>query len=140
MRPKRSLYLLVALMVTVGWLSCAARSSKPQVDKQLAFGVSMAKRGLWNEALFRFRMANQAQPNDGRILNNMAVAFEAVGRFEEALASYQRALKADPSNRELKKNYSRFIEFYQGFRPAEEEESEEEHRAELEGTDSEKRP
>ncbi len=116
MRPKSSSYLLAGLMVAVGVFSGAA---KPQatIERQLAFGVTMAKRGLWNEALFRFRMANQVQPNDGRILNNMAVAFEAVGQFEAALVSYQKALKADPTNRELKRNYSRFIEFYQGFRP-----------------------
>ena len=124
MRSRRSLYFFAAVILAAGWFTSAARPSKPKVEDQIAFGVSMARRGLWNEALFRFRMANQVRPNDSRILNNMAVAFEAVGRFEEALASYQKALKADPSNRELKKNYSRFIEFYQGFRPAAEPESE----------------
>lgn len=89
-------------------------------DPQLAFGVQMAKRGLWSEALFRFKQADQAQPGNPKILNNLAVAYEAVGLFEEALAAYQTALKADPANRELRRNYARFIEFYQSFKPDEE--------------------
>ena len=94
-------------------------------DEQLKFGVDMAKRGLWSEALFRFRQADKAQPDNPRVLNNLAVAYEAVGLFEEALETYQAALKVDPANRELRRNYARFIEFYQSFKPEEEEPEEE---------------
>ena len=91
-------------------------------DDQLSFGVQMAKRGLWSEALFRFRQAEKTQPGNPRLLNNLAVAYEAVGLFEEALESYKAALKADPANKELRRNYARFIEFYQAFKPDEESE------------------
>lgn len=91
-------------------------------DDQLAFGVKMAKRGLWSEALFRFRQAEKTQPDNPRVLNNLAVAYEAVGLFDEALETYKAALKADPANKELRRNYARFIEFYQAFKPEEEEE------------------
>jgi Tfp pilus assembly protein PilF len=84
---------------------------------QLAFGVEMARRGLWNEALFRFRQALSENPGDARILNNLAVAYEAVGLFDEALEHYQKAVKVDPGNAQLKRNYARFVEFYQSFRP-----------------------
>ena len=60
-------------------------------------------------------------PNDGKVLNNLAVAYEAVGQYDNALLAYKEALKADSTNRELKRNYSRFIEFYQAFKPAGEE-------------------
>ncbi len=93
-------------------------------DDQLSFGVDMAKRGLWSEALFRFRQAEKAEPGNPRVLNNLAVAYEAVGLFEEALETYKAALKADPANRELRRNYARFIEFYQSFKPDEEPEAE----------------
>ncbi len=94
-------------------------------NEQLAFGVQMAKRGLWSEALFRFRQAEKARPGDARVLNNLAVAYEAVGLFDEALQTYQAALKVEPANRELRRNYARFIEFYQAFKPEEEPEEEE---------------
>lgn len=84
---------------------------------QLEFGVKMAQRGLWSEALFRFKQASRSDPNNPRILNNMAVAYEALGNFEKALDYYQDAIRSDPSNRELKRNYSRFVEFYRAFKP-----------------------
>ncbi len=93
-------------------------------DDQLAFGVKMAKRGLWSEALFRFRQAQKTQPDNPRVLNNLAVAYEAVGLFDEALETYKAALKADPANKELRRNYARFIEFYQAFKPEEKAEEE----------------
>ena len=92
----------------------------PGLDKEISFGVKMAKRGLWSEALFRFKRAAEQRPNDAKVLNNLAVAYEAVGQYDNALLAYKEALKADPTNRELKRNYSRFIEFYQAFKPADE--------------------
>ncbi len=103
-------------------LSTAAYGGKKSPNNapdQLAFGVQMAKRGLWSEALFRFKQAQRLRPGDPRVLNNMAVAYEALGNFERALDYYQKAIKADRANRELKRNYSRFIEFYRAFKPDE---------------------
>lgn len=83
---------------------------------QLTFGVAMAQRGLWEEALFRFRRASLLDPTNPRVFNNLAVASEAAGKFDEALGYYQKALQLDPGNRELKANYSRFSEFYQSLK------------------------
>ena len=95
-------------------------AQKADTSSQLKFGVDMARRGLWNEALFRFKGALVSRPGDAKILNNIAVAYEALGLFEQALEAYKKALEASPSNRELRANYSRFLEFYQSFKPAEE--------------------
>ncbi len=107
--------LLAVLMI--GGRKKQEDSSSSQA--QLAFGVQMAKRGLWSEALFRFKQAARKDPGNPRILNNMAVAYEALGNFEKALDNYQEAIRSDPGNRELKRNYSRFVEFYRAFKPAE---------------------
>lgn len=97
--------------------SCGAGQVEPaKSDAQLAFGIKMAKRGLWSEALFRFQQAERITPGNPRMLNNMAVAYEALGQFELALDYYQRALKASPSDGDLRRNYSRFVEFYRNFR------------------------
>ncbi len=106
-------WIAVAAFVAGGGVSVAASGA----ESQLAFGVQMAKRGLWNEALFRFEEADRLEPGNPKILNNLAVACEAVGRFDEALDYYRRALSGDPANRDLKRNYASFLEFYQGFRP-----------------------
>lgn len=80
----------------------------------------MARRQLWSEALFRFQQAAKADPSNPRVYNNLAVACEATGQFEKALEYYRKALQMDPDNRDLRGNYSRFVEFYQSFKPPEE--------------------
>ena len=97
--------------------AAAAKSDKSGASAQLAFGVDMAKRGLWNEALFRFEQARQLAPADARVWNDLAVAYEAVGRFDDAHAAYEEAVKLAPGNKSLRRNVSRFLEFYQGFKP-----------------------
>jgi tetratricopeptide (TPR) repeat protein len=96
---------------------CSSHRPAETPGAQMAFGVDMAQRGLWNEALFRFERAGRESGSASSALNNLAVAYEAVGRFDEALATYRKALEGDPGNRALKQNYSRFLEFYQAFKP-----------------------
>ncbi len=111
----RALALVGIVLLSPGILQ--AKDKTPStVSEQLAFGAKMAQRNLWNEALFRFRQAERLEPGNVRAMNNVAVALEAIGKFEDALAAYQRALKADPGNVELKRNYGRFVEFYQSFK------------------------
>jgi len=110
------LVMVMALLLSSS-AALGARKDPDNASDQLAFGVQMAKRGLWSEALFRFKQAERLRPGDPRVLNNMAVAYEALGRFELALEYYQQAIKADRTNDDLKRNYSRFIEFYRAFKP-----------------------
>lgn len=124
MRPRVSWRLAAAfVLLTAMVVACSSNGSKgvttggPSLNSEVDFGVSMAKRGLWAEALFRFQQADMDRPNDPEILNNMAVAYEAVGQFDEALETYKRALQAGPTNSDLKRNYSAFIAFYQSYRP-----------------------
>jgi len=108
-----SLSLFLAILLT----ACGSRYGKPAVaGSQLAFGVDMAKRGLWSEALFRFHQAAQLEPQNPRVLNNLGVAYEATGDYDKALSFYQQALKVEPNNRELRANYGRFVEFYQAYK------------------------
>jgi tetratricopeptide (TPR) repeat protein len=121
--PKRTNNLMRATLSSVLLLSLVLASCggghygrTDQPASQLAFGVDMAKRGLWNEALFRFHQAEQLDPQNPRVLNNLGVAYEASGEYDKALSYYQRALKAAPENRELRANYGRFVEFYQSYK------------------------
>lgn len=116
-RPGRYDTLTIIAFCCVALVLCAAKKAPETASAQLEFGVEMAKRGLWSEALFRFKQAEGLNPGDPAILNNLAVAYEALGRFDKALDYYQRAIKADRTNRDLKRNYSRFIEFYRAFKP-----------------------
>ena len=107
---------LAGILLFSSSILLAKDATSKGVSEQLAFGSQMAQRGLWNEALFRFRQAEKLEPGNIRAMNDVAVALEAIGKFEDALAAYQRALKADPNSVELKRNYGRFVEFYQSFK------------------------
>lgn len=114
---RRTVLAWTLCSILVGSAVVAKEPKAPDVESQIEFGVKMAKRGLWNEALFRFQQASHLKVDDPKILNNVAVAYEATGRYDEALETYQRALKVAPGNRDLRANYSRFVEFYQSFKP-----------------------
>lgn len=104
--------LLAALLLA----ACGGHGSPNTSAAQLSFGVDMARRGLWDEALFRFRQAEQLDPDNPRIQNNLGVAYEAAGEFDTALEHYQKALRLAPNDREMRANYARFVEFYQSFK------------------------
>lgn len=89
----------------------------------------MARHGLWSEALFRFREAARLDPQNPRILSDIAVAHEALGQFDDALQAYQQALRLAPGDREIKRNYSRFAEFYQSYTKSSEQEPSQESSA-----------
>jgi len=114
--PKPLVVLLALLAGALPLASCAGYGKPNQPGTELAFGVDMARRGLWNEALFRFHEAERGDPENPRVQNNLGVAYEAQGDFESALAHYKRALQLAPENREVRANYARFVEFYQAYK------------------------
>lgn len=106
---------LVLCLLLGGGFANAKNPMVKQAKEELEFGYKAAKRGYWQEALERFELADELTPNQPRILNNVAVALEANGRFDEARATYETALALEPSNSALKKNFSRFEEFHKTF-------------------------
>jgi tetratricopeptide (TPR) repeat protein len=92
--------------------ACATTGPAGSADREMRAGVRAAVREYWQEAHFRFARARRLEPDNPKILNNMAVALEALGRYEEALEVYKEALQKAPSNSALKRNHSRFAEFY----------------------------
>src|SRR5262245_52471256 len=105
--PRLPLLILMAALTTL-----AAAPSGESVHEQMDFGVKAAKKGLWKEALFRWEKAVKLQPDNPRLLNNLAVAYETAGNFEKADATYRRALEVDPSNRDIKQNFDLFTTYF----------------------------
>ena len=111
---------LLCLLLVAG----AVPAKNPQVKQakeELEFGYKAAKRGYWQEALERYEIADELTPNQPRILNNIAVALEANGRFDEARQVYQAGLALDPKNSALRRNFERFEEFFTTFVAVEDE-------------------
>jgi len=106
--------LVLAAAVITGAAFAGDPNSK-EASAEMKWGFKVARRGYWQEALMRFEHANALTPNQPRILNNIAVAQEANGLFEMALLTYQEGLSLDPSNSALRRNYTRFQEFYASY-------------------------
>jgi Flp pilus assembly protein TadD len=99
--------LAVLLLCFCAWCS----SGKKPENAQENFGVRMARMNLWREAMFRFKRAVEMSPGDAMAHNNLAVAYEANGDFDNAAKEYREAIRLDKSNQFIQKNYSRYVEF-----------------------------
>src|SRR5918997_6513725 len=69
---------------------------KPQRLDYLSEALALERQGDYEAALTSYRLALRDQPNDPRILQNMAIAYSRTGRLEEAVRAYKRALECDP--------------------------------------------
>ncbi len=69
------------------------------------FAIKSAKMGLWNEAIMRWQHLTSNDPNNAKYHNNLAVAYEAKGELDLALAEYEKAIKLDPENKVYRYNY-----------------------------------
>jgi Flp pilus assembly protein TadD len=54
-------------------------------------------KGDFDAAVTSYRLALRERPNDLKILQNMAIALTKIGRVEEAVRAYRKALEIDPS-------------------------------------------
>ena len=106
--------LVLAVMISISAAVAGDPNSK-QAGAEMEWGFKTARRGYWQEALMRFEHANELTPGQARILNNVAVAQEANGLFEMALLTYQEGLSLDPNNNALRRNYTRYQEFYANY-------------------------
>lgn len=68
---------------------------KPQRLDYLNEGLALERQGDFEAALTSYRLALRDNPNDPRILQNMAIAFTKTGQYEESVRHYRRALALD---------------------------------------------
>jgi Tfp pilus assembly protein PilF len=88
----------------------AGRDLSPR--EEMKFGVEAARQGLWREALFRWEKALKMDADNPHLLNNLAVAYESLGQIDRALQMYTEALGHDPENKDIRDNYTSFVELH----------------------------
>ncbi len=98
-------------VLALGFVGCGS-AAKSEMQDQWNFGIQMARRGSWKEALFRFRRSVELTPGNAFLHNNLAVAYESVGDYLKADGEYRRALELKPDNERIRSNYSSFQTFY----------------------------
>jgi Flp pilus assembly protein TadD len=88
----------------------AAAQDRGAAKQQVEFGIKVAQTGLWREALYRWERAVQLDPTYAEAWNNLAIAYEHAGRFDDARKAYETAIKLDPKNAMIQQNYDLFKE------------------------------
>jgi Flp pilus assembly protein TadD len=90
--------------------SGATLAAEESAERQIAFGLKVAQKGLWQEARFRFERAVQAEPSNTAALNDLAVSLEQMGDFAGARKAYEKALEIKPDDAYIQQNYDLFRE------------------------------
>jgi Tfp pilus assembly protein PilF len=98
--------LLMLFLVPQVW----ADDRRDQARAQVAFGIAVAQKGLWKEALFRWEKAVEIDPTYAAAYNNLAIAYEHEGQFEKARQAYEKAIELDPKNIFVEQNFEFFKE------------------------------
>ncbi len=103
----RALALLTALLFVPTPSFADARSD---ARAEVAFGINVAQRGLWREAVFRWEKAVEIDPTYAAAYNDLAVGYEHEGQLDRARRAYEKALELEPNNQQIRQNYDLFKE------------------------------
>lgn len=106
----RRLNLLLSLVLAVAVVAPLSADARSDARKQVDFGISVAQRGLWREAIYRWERAVAIDPTYAAAHNNLAIAYEHEGDLEKARKAYEKALELEPNNAFVRQNYELFRE------------------------------
>jgi len=104
--PASTLLVLGALVTS----SPAWADARSDARSQVEFGISVAERGLWREAIYRWEKAVELDPNYAAAYNDLAIAYEHEGQLEKARKAYEKAIELQPNNTQIHQNYDLFKE------------------------------
>ena len=109
----RVLSACVALVIALGSATpLLAEDRRDDAKAQVDFGIKVAQKKLWREATYRFEKAVEIDPTYPAAWNNLGIAYEEQGRFDEANKAYTKALELDGNNTLIRQNYDLFKELY----------------------------
>jgi Tfp pilus assembly protein PilF len=101
-----TLFTFVATVLASPVWADARSAAKSQVE----FGINVAQKGLWREAIYRWEKAVEIDPSYAAAHNDLAIAYEHEGQLDKARKAYERALELDPNNTQIRQNYELFKE------------------------------
>ena len=105
-----SLHLAAIAAVVLLSASPALADARSDAKEQVAFGINVAQRGLWREAIYRWEKAVEIDTTYAAAFNDLAIGYEHEGQLDKARKSYERALELDPNNAQIRQNYDLFKE------------------------------
>jgi Tfp pilus assembly protein PilF len=105
-----SLRVLAVVVFCFGLAAPARADQRSDAKEQVEFGIEVAQKGLWREAIYRWERATQIDPTYAAAFNNLAIAYEHEGQLDKARGAYEKALILEPNNAMIKQNFDLFKE------------------------------
>jgi type IV pilus assembly protein PilF len=102
--------IVLGALLAVATAPPASADARGDAKSQVEFGINVAQRGLWREAIYRWEKATQLDPTYVAAYNDLAIAYEHEGQLEKARKAYEKALELDPNNSQVRQNYELFKE------------------------------
>ncbi len=106
---KMQVAVLLASLAVVSATPLLA-DARSEAKAQVEFGISVAQRGLWREAIYRWEKATELDPTYVAAFNDLAIAYEHEGQLEKARKAYEKAIELEPNNTQVRQNYELFKE------------------------------
>jgi Tfp pilus assembly protein PilF len=101
---------VAALLFVLMSAGASYADQRSDAKEQVEFGIQVAQRGLWREAIYRWERATQIDPSYAAAYNNLAIAYEHEGQLDKARAAYEKAIELEPDNTLIKQNFDLFKE------------------------------
>jgi Flp pilus assembly protein TadD len=84
--------------------------ARTDAKAQVEFGIGVAGRGLWREAIYRWQRAVEIDPTYAAAFNDLAIGYEHEGDLDKARKAYEKAVELDPNNAQIRQNLELFRE------------------------------
>ena len=107
---RRRACVLMMVLSLAGAAPALADDARSEARSQVEFGIAVAQKGLWKEAIYRWERAIAIDPTYAAAFNNLAVAYEQAGQFDKAREAYEKAVSLEPNNTTIQQNYDLFKE------------------------------
>lgn len=103
-------HLLSSALVVLSMYVPAYADARDDARAEVQFGIGVAQRGLWREAIYRWQRAIEIDPTYAEAYNDLAIGYEHEGELEKARQAYEKALELDPDNQQIRQNFELFKE------------------------------
>lgn len=110
--PNMRMRIALVALLLVGLAAPAFADRRSDAKDQVNFGMMVAQKNLWKDAVARWEKAVELDPTYAAAWNDLAIGYEQLGKFDEARKSYEKALALDPGNQFIRNNYDQFRDVY----------------------------
>jgi Tfp pilus assembly protein PilF len=106
---KRIIIMLTAVLLPLGCVSNPSKETRERASLHMQIGSGYLSKGLYPQAMSELMLAQQLDPRNPLILNNLGIAYFVRSRHKEAEAKFREAIKYEPKFSDAKNNLARTL-------------------------------